>query len=241
MQTHEKSVWVVDDDASIRWVLNRALQKAGMQVTEFAGAEDCLAQLQRERPAAVVTDVRMGGMDGFKLLEDIKATHPGLAVIVTTAHSDLDSALTAYQQGAFDYLPKPFDVNELTRLVKRAVGQSQLLTGERAETLPADTDIIGAAPAMQDVFRAIGRLSHASMTVLLTGESGTGKELVARALHRHSPRSGKPFVAINTAAIPRDLLESELFGHERGAFTGAESRRIGRFEQADGGTLFLDE
>jgi two-component system nitrogen regulation response regulator GlnG len=235
-------VWVIDDDQSIRWVLEKALEKAHIGVRSFASASGILETLERGRPDALITDVRMPGMDGFELLGKIQGRYPDLPVIVITAHSDLDSAITAYQGGAFEYLPKPFDVREAVELTRRAVEHGR---SSRAGTQPPASEdvpeIIGEAPAMQEVFRAIGRLSRSNITVLINGESGTGKELVARALHRHSPRSEQPFVALNMAAIPRDLLESELFGHERGAFTGAQAQRIGRFEQADGGTLFLDE
>jgi two-component system nitrogen regulation response regulator GlnG len=237
-----ESVWVIDDDQSIRWVLEKALEKAHMDVKSFASASGILETLERGQPDALITDVRMPGMDGFELLGKIQQRYPELPVIIITAHSDLDSAVTAYQDGAFEYLPKPFDVREAVELTRRAVNHSRSSRGEgqapAGEEVP---EIIGEAPAMQEVFRAIGRLSRSNITVLINGESGTGKELVARALHRHSPRADKPFVALNMAAIPRDLLESELFGHERGAFTGAQAQRVGRFEQSDGGTLFLDE
>ena len=237
-----ESVWVIDDDQSIRWVLEKALEKAHMDVISFASASGILETLERGQPDALITDVRMPGMDGFELLGKIQQRYPELPVIIITAHSDLDSAVTAYQGGAFEYLPKPFDVQEAVELTRRAVDHSRSSQGG-AEQSSADEvpEIIGEAPAMQEVFRAIGRLSRSNITVLINGESGTGKELVARALHRHSPRADKPFVALNMAAIPRDLLESELFGHERGAFTGAQTQRVGRFEQSDGGTLFLDE
>ncbi len=236
-------VWVVDDDRSIRWVLEKALERVGMEVTSFEEGRSLEAELEREQPDAIVSDIRMPGIDGLALLEKIRAAHPDLPVIIMTAHSDLDSAVSAYQGGAFEYMPKPFDVDEAVELIGRAVAHRRQHQEGAAEPAPAEAapEIIGEAPAMQEVFRAIGRLSNSNITVLINGESGTGKELVARALHRHSPRAGKPFIALNTAAIPRDLLESELFGHERGAFTGAQSSRQGRFEQADGGTLFLDE
>ena len=235
-------VWIVDDDRSIRWVLERALNQAGMKVRSFESADLLLRHLGKETPCAVVSDVRMPGIDGFALLERLSAEYPGLPVIIMTAYADLDRAVAAYQGGAFEYLPKPFDIDEAVSIVERAVRKEALAT-KGVEPLAAklDAEIIGSAPSMQEVFRAIGRLSRSNMTVLLTGESGTGKELVAQALHRHSPRASKAFIALNTAAIPSELLESELFGHERGAFTGANERRIGRFEQADGGTLFLDE
>jgi two-component system nitrogen regulation response regulator GlnG len=237
-------IWVIDDDRSIRWVLERALAQAGMTVTAFENGAEAMARLGAERPDVVVSDIRMPEMDGLSLLENISSRHPELPVIIMTAYSDLESTVSAYQGGAFEYLPKPFDVDEAVALVQRALGRQR---GKEQVSPPADDiesavgGIVGSAPGMQEVFRAIGRLSRSNITVLITGESGTGKELVARALHRHSPRTHGPFIALNTAAIPRELLESELFGHERGAFTGAQSQRLGRFEQADGGTLFLDE
>lgn len=237
-------VWVIDDDRSIRWVLEKALRQQDMEVVCFESAKEPLRQILQGTPAAIVTDIRMPGMDGLELLSLIKINYPQLPVIIMTAHSDLDSAVAAYQGGAFEYLPKPFDVDQAVDLVSRAVEHGlPSLKKTTDDKLPAmkAPEIIGEAPAMQEVFRAIGRLSRSNITVLINGESGTGKELVAMALHRHSPRAEKPFIALNTAAIPRDLLESELFGHERGAFTGAHSTRQGRFEQADGGTLFLDE
>ncbi len=237
-----ESVWVIDDDQSIRWVLEKALEKAKMDVKSFSSASGILETLERGQPDALITDVRMPGMDGFELLSKIQQRFPELPVIIITAHSDLDSAVTAYQDGAFDYLPKPFDIQEAVELTRRAVDHSRSVKAGTVESIHDELpEIIGEAPAMQEVFRAIGRLSRSNITVLINGESGTGKELVARALHKHSPRSERPFVALNMAAIPRDLLESELFGHERGAFTGAQSQRVGRFEQSDGGTLFLDE
>jgi len=234
-------VWLVDDDASIRWVLERALRQSGMKPRAFEQADSALAALGRAEPDVLITDVRMPGESGLKLLQAVRDSHPRLPVIVMTAHSDLDSAVAAYQGGAFEYLPKPFDIDQAVELVRRAAAQAALAapeTGERRDQIP---EILGQAASMQEVFRAIGRLSRSSMTVLITGESGTGKELVARALHRHSPRASKPFIALNTSAFTAELLESELFGHEKGAFTGADSLRRGRFEQADGGTLFLDE
>jgi len=232
-------VWVVDDDQSLRWVVQKALELAGFVPRAFSDAESCLAALGDERPAVLVTDVRMKGQDGIRLLQQVRALADAPPVIVVTAHSDFDAAVTAYEAGAFEYLPKPFDIDELTALVGRAAASRKSAPAAPPEReLPT---LLGEAPAMQEVFRAVGRLSRTSMTVLITGESGTGKELIARALHRHSPRAKAPFVALNTAAIPTDLLESELFGHERGAFTGATAQRRGRFEQADGGTLFLDE
>jgi len=238
----QESVWVIDDDQSIRWVLEKALEKADMDVKSFSSASGILETLERGQPDALITDVRMPGMDGFDLLTKIQQRYPQLPVIIITAHSDLDSAVTAYEGGAFEYLPKPFDVEEAVELTRRAVEHGRSSKGEVTPSSSSEVpEIIGEAPAMQEVFRAIGRLSRSNITVLINGESGTGKELVARALHRHSPRADKPFVALNMAAIPRDLLESELFGHERGAFTGAQTQRVGRFEQSDGGTLFLDE
>jgi two-component system nitrogen regulation response regulator GlnG len=234
------SVWLVDDDESVRWVLEQAFKQAGMAVRTFSSAIDFLAALGARRPDVVVTDIRMPDMNGLELLAALNGRDPDIPVIVITAHSDLDSAVAAYQSGAFEYLPKPFDVDEAVDLVSRAALQRST-TGRGADTPGPRKSIIGKAPAMQEVFKAIGRLSRASMTVLITGESGTGKELVARALHDNSPRSDRPFIALNTSAIAAELLESELFGHEKGAFTGATERRIGRFEQADGGTLFLDE
>jgi two-component system nitrogen regulation response regulator GlnG len=235
-------IWLVDDDRSIRWVLEKALQKASLQTRSFTNANALLEALELDTPDAILTDIRMPGMDGLELLKGLQIDHPNLPVIVMTAHSDLESAVSAFHGGAFEYLPKPFDVDEAVDLVRRACAHSRreerVVEPTVAERTP---EIIGEAPAMQEVFRAIARLARSHITVLINGESGTGKELVARALHRHSPRAEKPFIALNMAAIPRDLLESELFGHERGAFTGAQARRAGRFEQADGGTLFLDE
>lgn len=239
--TEANQVWVIDDDRSIRWVLEKALSKAGMQVTSFSSANGVMEALERGQPEAVISDVRMPGMDGFALMEKIKATYPELPIIIMTAHSDLDSAVSAYHSGAFEYLPKPFDIGEAVDQVQRACKLRREARASAGHESVAATEIIGAAPAMQEVFRAIGRLARSNITVLINGESGTGKELVADALHKHSPRVDGPFIALNMAAIPHDLLESELFGHEKGAFTGAQSRRTGRFEQADGGTLFLDE
>lgn len=235
-------VWIVDDDSSIRWVLERALTGAGLVCTAFENSHDVLDALATKTPDVLLSDIRMPGMDGLGLLKQIKKRHPMLPVIIMTAHSDLDAAVSAYQQGAFDYLPKPFDIDEALALTERAIShyQEQQQPRHQQEDGPT-TDIIGEAPAMQDVFRIIGRLSRSSISVLINGESGTGKELVAHALHRHSPRVKAPFIALNMAAIPKDLIESELFGHEKGAFTGAGQVRQGRFEQADGGTLFLDE
>ncbi|MEH6551900.1 MAG: nitrogen regulation protein NR(I) [Pseudomonadales bacterium] len=236
------TVWVVDDDKSIRWVLDKALSQAGISCQCFATADECAAHLEHARPNVIISDIRMPGMDGLSLLTTIHQRYPQLPVIIMTAHSDLESAVASYQGGAFEYLPKPFDVDEAIAVTNRALAheKEQALTYEEPELQPS-TEIIGEAPAMQEVFRAIGRLSHSNITVLINGESGTGKELVAKALHRHSPRASQPFIALNMAAIPKDLMESELFGHEKGAFTGANTLRRGRFEQADGGTLFLDE
>ncbi len=235
-------VWVIDDDRSIRWVLHKALERAGVEVTSFEDGNAIADALRQHEPDAIVTDIRMPGVDGLALLPLIHQQHPNLPVIIMTAHSDLDSAVSAYQGGAFEYMPKPFDVDEVVDLVRRAVAHGREQRSENSVAVTTDTpEIIGEAPAMQELFRAIGRLSRSNINVLINGESGTGKELVAVALHRHSPRAKHPLIAINMAAIPRDLLESELFGHERGAFTGAQSSRQGRFEQADGGTLFLDE
>jgi two-component system nitrogen regulation response regulator GlnG len=235
-------VWVVDDDRSIRWVVEKALGQADIETVPFDNGDALLKQLEREQPDAIISDIRMPGIDGLALLSHLQETHPGLPVIITTAHSDLDSAVESYQRGAFEYLPKPFDIEEVVAVTQRALAHAQERNHELADETSANpTEIIGAAPAMQEVFRAIGRLSQSNITVLINGESGTGKELVARALHRHSPRVQQPFIALNMAAIPRDLMESELFGHEKGAFTGANSLRRGRFEQANGGTLFLDE
>ena len=245
------TIWIVDDDKSIRWVLEKALQKAEIHTRSFSSALQLLPALHTETPDALITDIRMPGMDGLQLLEKIQHNYPELPVIVMTAHSDLESAVSAFHGGAFEYMPKPFDIKELVDLSRRAClhgrqQQERLLntaSGNKElsslqETTP---EIIGAAPAMQEVFRAIGRLARSPITVLINGESGTGKELVAKALHRHSPRANNPFIALNMAAIPKDLMESELFGHEKGAFTGANTRRAGRFEQANHGTLFLDE
>ncbi len=234
------NVWLVDDDASIRWVLERALRQGGMSPTAFDQADSALAALRRDRPDVLITDIRMPGRSGLELLTQIRASQPELPVIVMTAHSDLDSAVAAYQGGAFEYLPKPFDIDQAVDLVRRAAQQRGPAPEPAAEARRIP-EMLGQAPAMQEVFRAIGRLSRSSMTVLITGESGTGKELVARALHRHSPRAAKAFIALNTSAFTADLLESELFGHEKGSFTGADQLRRGRFEQADGGTMFLDE
>ena len=235
-----KPVWIVDDDRSIRWVIEKALSREGIAFNSFSSAQDALDALSGDSPEVLVSDIRMPGLSGLELLNAVKQRHPAVPVIVMTAYSDLDSAVAAFQGGAYEYLPKPFDVDQAVDLIRRALDESRRET-QAVETVFEPKEILGQAPAMQEVFRAIGRLSQSSATVLITGESGTGKELVARALHRHSARGQKPFVAINTAAMPKDLLESELFGHERGSFTGAQQQRRGRFEQAEGGTLFLDE
>ena len=243
--TKPETVWVIDDDKSIRWVVEKALQKAGIITRSFSSGKELLTALQDDAPDALITDIRMPGMDGLELLDKVQRNHPTLPVIVMTAHSDLESAVSAFHGGAFEYLPKPFDIKEVVNLAQRACihGRQQQDDANRASTTTIEPtpEIIGEAPAMQEVFRAIGRLARSHITVLINGESGTGKELVAKALHRHSPRAKNPFIALNMAAIPKDLMESELFGHEKGAFTGAQVRRAGRFEQANGGTLFLDE
>ena len=235
-----KPVWIIDDDRSIRWVLEKSLTREGIDFKSFSTADEALSALGLEVPQVVVSDIRMPGKSGLDFLQILHQRYPHIPVIIMTAYSDLESAVTAFQGGAFEYLPKPFDVNHAVELIRRALDQSLRKTDKSQQEEP-DADILGQAPAMQELFRAIGKLSQSHATVLINGESGTGKELVAHALHRHSPRAGKPFIAINTAAIPKDLLESELFGHERGAFTGAAAMRRGRFEQAEGGTLFLDE
>ncbi|XID75638.1 nitrogen regulation protein NR(I) [Alkanindiges sp. WGS2144] len=242
-------VWVIDDDRAMRWVLEKTFQDAGFQVNSFESAQQALERLPQQLPDVILSDIRMPGMDGLSFLTQVKQTAPDLPIIIMTAHSDLESAVSSYQTGAFDYLPKPFDLDDAIALVNRALqhianqqsASRQLATESIRTSATKATGIIGESPAMQEVFRIIGRLAQSNITVLINGESGTGKELVAHALHRHSPRSHKPFIALNMAAIPRDLMESELFGHERGAFTGASIQRLGRFEQANGGTLFLDE
>ena len=243
--TKPETVWIIDDDQSIRWVVEKALKKADFITRSFSCTADLLSALQNDLPDALITDIRMPGMDGLELLDKVQLSHPNLPVIVMTAHSDLESAVSAFHGGAFEYLPKPFDIKEVVDLAHRACIHSRQQqtegTSETYTTEETTPEIIGEAPSMQEVFRAIGRLARSNITVLINGESGTGKELVAKALHRHSPRAARPFIALNMAAIPKDLMESELFGHEKGAFTGAQSRRAGRFEQADGGTLFLDE
>jgi two-component system nitrogen regulation response regulator GlnG len=237
------NVWITDDDKSIRWVIEKALNKNDNVTRSFATAQELLNALENDTPDVLLSDIRMPGIDGFQLLKKLQTSHPNLPVIIMTAHSDLESAVSAFHGGAFEYLPKPFDIKEMLAVVQRAC----LHNKQQANSTPdLDNDIdspeiIGAAPAMQEVFRAIGRLARSHITVLINGQSGTGKELVAKALHRHSPRAEQPFIALNMAAIPKDLMESELFGHEKGAFTGANTRRSGRFEQADNGTLFLDE
>ncbi|WOE31882.1 MULTISPECIES: nitrogen regulation protein NR(I) [unclassified Acinetobacter] len=236
-------IWVIDDDRAMRWVLEKTFREEGLDVISFEEAQSALDQLNKDTPDVILTDIRMPGIDGLTFLGKVKASHPELPVIIMTAHSDLESAVSSYQTGAFEYLPKPFDIDEALALVNRAILHiNKLQQQESAKTQPIpSTEIIGESPAMQEVFRAIGRLSQSHITVLINGESGTGKELVAHALHRHSPRSSKPFIALNMAAIPKDLIETELFGHEKGAFTGANIQRQGRFEQANAGTLFLDE
>ncbi len=235
-------VWIIDDDRSIRWVLEKALQQSGIETDSFESGDRALSKLQNKRPDAIISDIRMPGTDGISLLSSVRREFPNLPCIIMTAHSDLDSAVAAYQGGAFEYLPKPFDVDEAVAVTQRALAHAQEQYQDVVVSSPEmSAEIIGEAPAMQEVFRAIGRLSQSNITVLINGESGTGKELVAKALHKHSPRRDGPFIALNMAAIPRDLIESELFGHEKGAFTGAATMRQGRFQQSDGGTLFLDE
>ena len=235
-----RPVWIIDDDKSIRWVIEKSLTREGIIFRSFTAAQDALDALEDSSPQAVISDIRMPGATGLEFMQQLKLKLPTTPVIIMTAYSDLESAVAAFQGGAFEYLPKPFDVDHAVELIRRALDES--VRKSPSEDIAGNVpEILGSAPTMQEVFRAIGRLSQSHATVLITGESGTGKELVALALHRHSPRAAKPFIAINTAAIPKDLLESELFGHERGAFTGAATMRRGRFEQADGGTLFLDE
>jgi two-component system nitrogen regulation response regulator GlnG len=241
MNAQPLRVWLVDDDTSIRWVLERALKNGGMLPKAFDAAEPALAALRNDTPDVLITDIRMSGQSGLDLLRRVHDAHPELPVIVMTAYSDLGSAVSAYESGAFEYLAKPFDIDQAVDLVKRAAAAAGVRSVDGTVATPTIPELLGRAPAMQQVFRAIGRLSRSSVNVLITGESGTGKELAARALHEHSPRVKKPFIALNTSAIPAELLESELFGHEKGAFTGADSLRRGRFEQADGGSLFLDE
>jgi len=236
-------IWIAEDDRSLRWVMEKAISREGMGVKSFENGEELLSALDLGRPEIIISDIRMPGMDGLELLKRIHSDKPDIPIIITTAHSDLDSAVAAYQGGAFEYLPKPFDLKELVDVARRGItfSKEQKSTQLEIQAPKVAREIIGEAPAMQEVFRAIGRLSNSNITVLINGESGTGKELVAQALHRHSPRRNNKFIALNMAAIPHDLIESELFGHEKGAFTGAAQRREGRFEQADGGTLFLDE
>ncbi|WP_289302950.1 sigma 54-interacting transcriptional regulator, partial [Methylophaga sp. UBA3996] len=244
MSASRAIAWIVDDDRSIRWVLQKALEVVDITVRAFETGDIALNELKQgreQRPDVLISDIRMPGIDGLELLSEIKERYPELPVIIMTAYSDLDSAVSVYEGGAFEYLPKPFDVDEAVELVQRAISHSREQNSEPAENVNIGTDIVGEAPAMQEVFRAIGRLARSNITVMVNGESGTGKELVAQALHRHSPRKHGPFIALNMAAIPKELLESELFGHEKGAFTGAHVQRKGRFEQANGGTLFLDE
>jgi two-component system, NtrC family, nitrogen regulation response regulator GlnG len=244
MINEQVKLWIIDDDRSIRWVLEKAFEKEGLNVRTFDNGDDALKELKHTQPTAILSDVRMPGIDGLALLKLLQEQYAGIPVIVMTAHSDLDSAVSAYQGGAFEYLPKPFDVDEAVAVTRRAIAHSHEVNQPAKKPVinePESTEIIGEAPAMQEVFRAIGRLSHSNITVLINGESGTGKELVAHALHKHSPRKANKFIPLNMAAIPKDLIESELFGHEKGAFTGATTLRQGRFEQADGGTLFLDE
>jgi two-component system nitrogen regulation response regulator GlnG len=239
--TNNATIWLIDDDDSIRWVLDRALSKAGYHTEIFSTADDALHHLQSSLPEVIVTDIRMPGTSGLDLLEKLHKEQPNIPIIIMTAHTDLDSAVSSYDQGAFEYLPKPFDINDAIALVERAVDHARTQQVNNKSTEEFSTMLIGEAPAMQDIFRAIGRLSQTDLTVLISGESGTGKELIAESLHQHSPRRDGPFIAINTGAIPSELLESELFGHEKGAFTGALAQHKGRFEQAEGGTLFLDE
>lgn len=241
--TNTKSIWIVDDDRAIRWVLEKALQQANMQTQSFTNINDVTLALVHHQPDVIISDIRMPNGSGFDLLAKVKELHPQIPVIIMTAHSDLDSAVATYRSGAFEYLPKPFDIDEAVSLIRKAYIHSQEISQQHntPQSLPPVSEIIGEAPAMQEVFRAIGRLSQSHITVLINGESGTGKELVAHALHKHSPRAKAPFIALNMAAIPKDLIESELFGHEKGAFTGATTLRKGRFEQANEGTLFLDE
>lgn len=241
MASPKLNVWIVDDDQSVRWVLEKALKQADMETRSFERAEHLLDAIGDGEPDVLITDVRMPGMSGIALLERLRGSSPNLPIIVITAHSDLENAVAAYKGGAFEYLPKPFDIDEAVELVHKAARVNGVGDADAAPSSATMASMIGQAPAMQEVFRSIGRLAGSSMTVLITGESGTGKELVAQALHQNSPRAKQPFVALNTSAIAAELLESELFGHEKGAFTGADARRIGRFEQADGGTLFLDE
>jgi two-component system nitrogen regulation response regulator GlnG len=244
MKVASKSVvWIVDDDRSIRWVLQKAIEAADISVRVFETADAVINELEGGSPDVLVSDIRMPGIDGLQMLSQVKESHPDLPVIIMTAYSDLDSAVSVYEGGAFEYLPKPFDVDDALELIQRAIDFSKQKTQNSSEeqAILVNSEIIGEAPAMQEVFRAIGRLARSNITVLINGQSGTGKELVAQALHKHSPRKASPFIALNMAAIPKELMESELFGHEKGAFTGAHTQRKGRFEQANGGSLFLDE
>ncbi len=241
MTTKHNSVWILDDDKSIRWVLEKSLSKTGLTTQSFDNGDDLLHRLTKEQPDAIISDIRMPGINGLDLLSTVQNQFPELPVIIMTAHSDLDSAVSSYSRGAFEYLPKPFDIDEAVAMTQRALEKARETQVEVPAVIENTQEIIGEAPAMQEVFRAIGRLSQSNITVLINGESGTGKELVAHALHRHGPRRNKQFIALNVAAIPKDLIESELFGHDKGAFTGATAQRTGRFEQANGGTLFLDE
>jgi len=243
MQMNTEEVWIVDDDSSIRWILEKAFTKANIRTASFESAENLFLALHHNKPEVIISDIRMPNIDGMTLLKTINEQHPNIPVIIITAHSDLDSAVSAYQGGAFEYLPKPFDMDDAVLLTKRALAHAREKNAQNDQLndIPLSVGLIGAAPAMQEVFRTIGRLSKSSISVLINGESGTGKELVAHALHSNSPRKNAPFIPLNMAAIPKDLIESELFGHEKGAFTGASSIRQGRFEQAHGGTLFLDE
>ena len=236
-----ENVWVIDDDQSIRWVLDRALSKASIPITAFNSADQALHHLHTESPLAILTDIRMQGMSGLEFLDKVRGSHPNVPIIVMTAHSDLDSTVSSFEKGAFEYLPKPFDVDEVVAVVRRAIAHANENQMQELTSVEPTPEIIGNSLAMQEVYRAIGRLASSNASVLVTGPSGSGKELVAKSLHRHSPREGRPFVALNVAAIPDELVESELFGHEKGAFTGANAQRIGRFEQANAGTLFLDE
>lgn len=239
--TDTNEIWIVDDDSSIRWVIEKALSGENISSSSFESADELLSAIKISAPKVIISDIRMPGMDGLTLLQELKSIAPTVPVIITTAHSDLDSAVTSYESGAFEYLPKPFDIDEVIEVATRALAHTSKQPENAKNLDTGGKEIIGNAPAMQEVFRAIGRLSQSSITVLISGQSGSGKELVARALHRHSPRASAPFVALNMAAVPKDLMESELFGHEKGSFTGASGKREGRFEQASGGTLFLDE
>ena len=233
-------VWIVDDDPSIRWVFEKTLKRENIEHELFSSAEEALSNLKKEIPTAIVSDVRMDGASGLELLKKIKEAYPDIPTIIMTAYSDLDSAVAAFQEGAYEYLPKPFDIDSAVELIRRAINENNKV-GVTSAAAASTSDMLGQASSMQEVFKTIGKLANSDATVLINGESGTGKELIARALHKHSRRASKPFIAINTASIPRDLLESELFGHEKGAFTGAQVLRRGRFEQSEGGTLFLDE